>query len=35
MISNELDETYLPGFLDTNQDFSIINDEFIEKFSKN
>ena len=34
MINNELDETYLPGFLDTNQDFSIINDEFIEKFSK-
>ena len=34
MINNELDETDIPEFLNTDQDFSIINDEYIEKFSK-
>ena len=32
VLNNELFET---EFLNTDQDFSIINDEFIEKFSKN
>ena len=34
MINNELDETDIPEFLNTDQDFSIINDEYMEKFSK-
>ena len=32
--NDKLDQKELPEFLNTNQDFSIINDEFIEKYSK-
>ena len=34
IVNNELDETDIPEFLNTNQDFSMINDDYIEKYSK-